>query len=160
MYWLLPPSASLCKFLLHLDLNLLCSLIHTRQLISPERVLYAVCLLCGLLDSAPPHLEPEFFLFILQPLEPSWESLCTHCNHRVWHTVGINTWFWKEPTHLLDECCGSFVAVERDFPTLLCSLEAPRAWRPRLRLRFWLSLVALALRPMGWLTKPKVKLRV
>lgn len=41
--------------------------------------------------------------------------------------MGIKSWFWKELTHLLDEFCRSFVVVVRDFPTLLNSLEAPRA---------------------------------
>lgn len=93
------PSTGFCLLQLplgFLDLNCLCFLTHARQLSSLEPVLYAV-------SSAPwysvPWPSPPWtwlLPFTLLIFKPSWESPCTQCEHRVWHTVGISIWFWKE----------------------------------------------------------------
>lgn len=61
------------------------------------------------------HLEPGASSLVLLSFKPS------NILHRIWHTVGINIWFWKEGRQaggrdLLDECfCNT---AGRNFPHL------------------------------------------
>lgn len=138
----------LCKLLLHLDLN--CLLPHTHQ-VAPLPWAPALCCFSALWYSTPcpPHLEHGFLLFLLLTLKSSSEFPWTQCEHGAWPAVGSSIGFGKEGvTDLLGERrpCSTVV---RDFPTPAWLFGGSGILKPRLRLRLWLSRMALAPRPLA-----------